>query len=328
MKTKILYVLVSTESDIFAEQTYLSIQSLRKHNNSAIVSLIMDNKTALSVKERKFELLKIVDEPIVVDLPDNMTNKFKSRVLKTNMRNYVKGDILYIDSDTIVLSDISEIDNVEFDIAAVNELNRPFVESTCKTTLSEIYNRLGEDINSIKDYFNSGVIYIKDNEQTRSFFTDWNKLWEDETKKGVFFDQPSLGLVNARMGNVIGTLDGTWNCQGRYSVNFVQKAKIFHYLYDQGFEFPLLKKKAFDELKTHGVINSDLQKVLDDPYGNISTNNIIITDDDVVIFGSKLYSLIRNIYNHKQIYKLMEGMLNKAYSIILSLKSRNLVPPR
>jgi lipopolysaccharide biosynthesis glycosyltransferase len=244
------------------------------------------------------------------------------------MRNHVQGDVLYIDSDTIILSDLSDIDSNINDIAAVNELNRPFTESTSKKTLTEIYARLGENINKIEYYYNSGVIYIKDNERTKTFFSEWKELWEEGTKKGIFFDQPSLGLINYKKGNVISQMDGIWNCQGRYSVNYAKGAKIFHYLYDQGFEFPLLNKEVFSELKDKGIVSDRIKNILKNPYGSISTNNIIITDDDVILFGSKLYSLIRSIYRHKWIYKSLEGTLNKTYSIFLYLKSRKLAPPR
>jgi len=328
MKTKILYVLVSTEQDIFAEQTYLSILSLRKHNNSSSVSLIMDNKTALSLKVRAFDLVSMVDEPIVVDLPDEMTNKYKSRVLKTNMRNYIEGDFLYVDSDTIILTDLTEIDNEQSDMAAVYEYNRSFKENTNKKTLKEIYKRLGQDIEQISEYFNSGVIYVKDNSHTREFFSEWHHEWEKGTKKGVFFDQPSLGIVNLQKRGFITALDGIWNCQGRYCSNYVKDAKIYHYLFDKGFSHPLLKRDAFLELKEEGSLNKLMEDALKNPFRCISPINIIITDSDVIIRGSRLYATIKSIYGHRLLYNTIEKLLNGIYSVILKMKKRNLMPPR
>lgn len=328
MKTKILYVLVSTNDDIFAEQTYLSLLSLKKHNESCSVSLLIDNKTAKSLKNRKFDLVSLVDEPIIVDMPEEMTNKYKSRVLKTSMRNYVEGDFLYVDSDTIILSDLSEIDKEQSDMAAVYEYNRPFCENTNKKTLAEIYERTGQDINQIKDYFNSGVIYVKDNSQTRSFFKDWFSEWEKETKKGVFFDQPSLGIVNSQKGNYINALDGSWNCQGRYCLNYIHSAKIYHYLFDKGYDFPMLKKDAFFELKENGVVNHMLESVLVDPFKYIGSKNLIITGNDVIIRNSRLYAIVKTVYRHRKFYMGLEKILNGIYSVSIRLKKRNLAPPR
>ena len=328
MKTKILYVLVSTNDDIFAEQTYLSLLSLKRHNDSCSVSLLVDNKTAKSLKSRKFDLMSLVDEPIIVDMPEEMSNKYKSRVLKTSMRNYVEGDFLYIDSDTIILSDLSEIDKEQSDMAAVYEYNRPFCENTNKKTLAEIYERIGHDINRIKDYFNSGVIYVKDNSQTRLFFNDWFSEWENETKLGIFFDQPSLGICNARRGNYISALDGSWNCQGRYCLNYSRSAKIYHYLFDKGYDFPLLKKESFFELKENGTVNQMLENAFVDPFKCIGSKNLIITDNDVIIRNSRLYAAVKAIYNHQMLYMALEKILNGIYSIFVKLKKRNLAPPR
>ena len=113
MKTKILYILASSQSDIFWEQTFLSITSLRKTNPSVKVALLMDNITYSTLAETRAMLLKIIDEPVVISLDNVISNKEKSRVLKTNMRNYVDGDFLYIDSDALILSDLSTIDDVK-----------------------------------------------------------------------------------------------------------------------------------------------------------------------------------------------------------------------
>jgi hypothetical protein len=44
MKTKIVHVVVSDETDIFLEQALLSIFSLRKHNPNSLVELVIDQK--------------------------------------------------------------------------------------------------------------------------------------------------------------------------------------------------------------------------------------------------------------------------------------------
>ena len=114
MRTKVLYVLVSNENDIFWEQTFLSIQSLLRTNGSTNITVLMDNLTYYGLKDKRAVLLSLISEPVVIDLDQNLSNKEKSRILKTNMRNYVDGDFLYIDTDTIILGDLSDIDRCEY----------------------------------------------------------------------------------------------------------------------------------------------------------------------------------------------------------------------
>ena len=47
MKTKILYVLVSSEADVYLEQALVSAYSARRHNPDAVLTL-------LSVSRKKF----------------------------------------------------------------------------------------------------------------------------------------------------------------------------------------------------------------------------------------------------------------------------------
>ena len=53
MKTKIVYTVVSDETDIFIEQALLSIFSLRKHNPNAYVELVIDSLTNESTKGKR-----------------------------------------------------------------------------------------------------------------------------------------------------------------------------------------------------------------------------------------------------------------------------------
>lgn len=49
MKTKIVYVLVSDEKDLYLEQAWLSVYSLRLHNPTAYVVVLMDDNTERSL---------------------------------------------------------------------------------------------------------------------------------------------------------------------------------------------------------------------------------------------------------------------------------------
>lgn len=329
MKTKILYVLVSNASDIFWEQTFVSITSLRNTNQNAVVSVLMDDTTSDGLVGIRKKIKELVDEIIVISLDKSFSNKKKSRVLKTNMRNYVEGDFLYIDSDTIILEDLNEIDNVQMDIGAVYERNRPRKYDIGRFSSEEALKRFGCYISDTDEYYNSGVMYVKDNYKTRQFFRDWFKEWEKGVGLNIYYDQPALGVVNLKYNNYIKPLDGSWNCQGRYCLNYIKEAKIFHYLYDIDFIFPLMNKSAFSELKETGIINEQLQEIIVKPFRHISCINEIIMAEDVKRYHTRYFSLIR-IFNKRlpRVYNCIECLISKLYKFVLSLKTRTLTPPR
>ena len=329
MNTKILYVLVSNNNDIFWEQTFVSITSLRRTNQHVSVSVLMDNVTHDSLVDVRGRLKNMIDEIIIVDLPIKYTNKEKSRILKTNMRNYVDGDFLFIDSDTIVLSDLSDIDNVTYNISAVYERNRNSTEDFGRASYEEALIRFDCKLSASDEYFNSGVMLVKDNMKTRQFFSEWHNMWVKGKEIGIMFDQPSLGVINQKYNNFIKPLDGGWNCQGRFCLNYIYTAKIFHYLYDSSFSFPLMSKELFLDLKQTGELSIQLNDIIENPFYYISPNNEILTGADVKRFHSRMYSFIR-ILDEKspRIYFAVEFLLNSIYNFILKCKKRNLAPPR
>ena len=289
----------------------------------------MDRITFESLIGVRTKLKDMIDESIVIDLPIEYTNKEKSRILKTNMRNYVKGDFLFIDSDTIILSDLSDIDNNNCDIAAVYERNRSVSYDYGRASYEEAIIRFGCKISEKGEYFNSGVMYVKDNNKTRQFFSDWHTEWLKGKKLGIYFDQPSLGVVNQAYNNFIKPLDGIWNCQGRYCLKYMYRAKIFHYLFDKSFSFPLMSIESFADLKVTGNLSEKLKNIIENPFYHISSNNEILTGDDVKRFHSRMYSFIRLLDNKfPNIYNAIEYLLNSVYSLVLKCKKRNLAPPR
>ena len=331
MKTKVLYVLVSNQEDVFLEQTYISIYSLRKHNPSVHVTILIDDVTDESLCGIRANILKLIDEKIVVNLDRKLTNKYKSRVLKTNMRNYVDGDFLYIDSDTIILSDLSEADTINEDIAAVFELNRCIKDNLGRKSAIEPLERIGGHLDESDEYYNSGVIFVKDNAETKNFFQSWYNTWQEGTKVNVFFDQPALGVLNHKLGNKIKQLSGDWNCQGRYGARYYRTAKIFHYLYDASFDHPLMSKNLFKGLKDNGTISDEIEGIISNPFIFMSPINEVLTGNDIALIHSRYYSAIRSFQRKcPQLFNGIDGFNERVYQFFLKYikRKRNLTPPR
>ena len=103
MKTKIVYVLVSQESDFYYEMLLLSLHSLRLYHSreDTEVVVVMDQDTHTRLQEMRATLLKEIT-PLPVDVPSDYSIKQRSRYLKTNLRELLRGDFLYLDTDTVL----------------------------------------------------------------------------------------------------------------------------------------------------------------------------------------------------------------------------------
>ena len=118
MQTKIIYTLVSENSDYYLEQALISVYSLRKHNPEATVELVVDKDTAATLVEKRSKIKEYVTSIVEIDVPREYDKKRRSRFLKTNLRQLVKGDYLFIDCDTVICGKLDEIDAFDGDLAA------------------------------------------------------------------------------------------------------------------------------------------------------------------------------------------------------------------
>ena len=119
MHTKIVYAVTSDNSDIYLEQTYVSIYTLRKYHPDAYVVLVVDDVTNATLKDKRDYIMNVVTEKVVVIPPKEYTKVERSRYLKTTLRNQIDGDYLFIDSDTVITASLDEIDTFEDDVCCV-----------------------------------------------------------------------------------------------------------------------------------------------------------------------------------------------------------------
>ena len=64
MNTKIVYCLVSSEKDIYLEQAWVSIYSLRLHNPCTTVILVLDKLTAESLTGSRAKIKQLVTDKL------------------------------------------------------------------------------------------------------------------------------------------------------------------------------------------------------------------------------------------------------------------------
>lgn len=251
---KFVYILSSDSSDCFIEQALISMYSLTLNNKDPYIILITDKKTKETIVENRARINSYVKEVIVCGVPEGLNKHQISRYLKTSARSYVSGDFIYIDNDTIILENLDKLKNFESKIGAV--LNGHYINRKKET---EIYcQKTGRKQWKYEKYFNTGFLVVKDTEETRKFYNDWHRLWnEDRENNGIKMDQPSFSLSNFLNGEIIEELPAVYNNQ-IFSSNphrFFFSPKVIHYFAsspDYDF-FPFKRVDILKEIRKKGI---------------------------------------------------------------------------
>ena len=303
MVTKIVYVLSSDDSDIYLEQTLLSVFSLRKHNPDAFVELVVDERTNNTIQGKRSELLNYINYKNVVAVPDKYNKIQTSRWLKTSLRKHVDGNFLFIDSDTIITDDLSSIDVFEGDIGAVPDAHVPMGHTPFNNSLRVLSKLDGWTYNENSLYFNSGVIFVRDSEVSMTLFDKWHMKWGNGTDNGGHVsDQSYLASSNEETGFVIRELYGSCNCMlARNGLSYLANAKIIHYL---GFSFhsqcppwSFYDKNIYWEIKETGKITQKISFLIDNAKCAFPESNGIVASDEAIVTRSRLFRfLMKNMW--------------------------------
>ncbi|WP_102343365.1 glycosyltransferase [Galactobacillus timonensis] len=299
MKTKLVYILTSTNEDIYSEETALSMHSARFHNPNSVICLLVDDKTRETLKGKRGKIWKYVDEVHEIPVSSSFTNTQKSRLLKTSARNEISGSMLYLDSDTIICGDLSPLDKMQMDIGAVLDLHSP-VESW-NSELVATYNarlaKLGGSISPEVSFYNGGVIYSKDTKLAHEFYQTWQSYYIETMKQGMSTDQPGLYMTNIKYQNVIRELPPVYNCQIIKQV--FAFPLIIHYFSTQvsnsssfAVRIPLLTEELMQRVKDSDEIPMDIQKMIEEPRQLLCEPLVSYYDafqTSAVIVSKKLY---------------------------------------
>lgn len=292
MKTKILYVLTSSETDIYLEQAYVSICSVRHHMPYAHITVVTDSVTKATLTGLRADMLKDVNELVVVDLPSDMSGQKRSRELKTSCRNHVKGDFLFIDCDTLVCRPLDEIDDIPYDLAACRDGHSDLADSPYRDMCLLNSRKIGDEISDESIYFNSGVILARDVPMVHEFYDRWHANLNEGRSHGVMMDQPSFCKTNIQMGHVIKLLPDVWNCQIIHGIRYLPEARVLHYLTTNAKSvghqaFILKEKESFDKLKTEITLPESITECFDNPFKGIPECVMVSAGNIAPIIHSK-----------------------------------------
>ena len=296
---KYVYTLVSSAADYYLEQAFVSMFSLKHHMPDAYVVLLTDDITQASFTGIRKEELRYADEVISVPLDASYTQRQRSRLLKTSVRQYVEGDYLFIDCDTVICRPFESLEPLSHDLAACVDTHCPdFHDNPYRWLCLRHGHLLGWPIDGETQYFNSGILLVKDSPIAHEFYRKWQDNLIESFSKRILMDQPAFAKTNYEMGHIVQVLDDVWNCELKHGLRYLKDARIVHYLTtntsrNKGAQvFRLNEPDLFDEIKKTAVIPAEVETIADDPFKGIAPLTHIFAGRDVYLFQTESFKSI------------------------------------
>lgn len=319
MNTKIVYALIADRKGFFLFETWASIYSLRIYEPDRFVCVCCDKETSEYIREYP-ELVKLINEIIVVPVPESYSNAQRSREIKTSVRKHVEGNLLFVDTDTIICGSLEYIDNLKCDVAAVPEFHMHLNNSLYRDKyISSVKNFFGDDICDASCQFNSGVIYAADTPRAHELYERWHNNWyESAIQTGVnkrTADQPPLTKSDKDMGYIIEELPGEYNCQMALSVKHFHEARIIHFIHFGLLPIPdnsFLDRSIYKQIKDDGGITETTARLIRHCKSAFVTPSAIIDGKAIDFLLSNPGHVFLSIYKNGG---WMLSLMNKIASV-------------
>ena len=318
MRTKIVYSVVSSASDFYLEQTLLSAYTLRLYNKDAQVVLVVDDATKETITGKRAEVLNYINEIISVPVSTNFSMVQRSRFLKTSLRRYVEGDYLFIDSDTLITTSLEDVDKLTCEIGATADKHVEIGIHPMKAFIKGCSDVVGFHIDENSYYYNSGVMFVKDNQLTRDFYEEWHNNWKQFIKKNINSDQASLAKTNESFGYMISDIGGEWNCQlTDNGLKYFEDAKIIHYFASTAKRsivspYTFYQQEIYTKIKESGAIPEEIVNIITNPKKAFTEQCQIITKDDIPLMKSAMHTVY-------ELHPRLFGFLNNIARLYLKL---------
>ena len=329
MNTPILYVLTSSESDLYLEELWISLYSLHHFNKEVTVKVLSDKVTTERIKANP-ELFSMIDDLYPVDVPKEYPAKVRSRFIKTNIRNLIDGDFLFIDTDTVICASLDEIDRLPVkNIGMVPELHGPFKEHlTYNYTVADTNRIFGIDAGDSPYWFNSGCMLVRDNNFTHVFFAKWKENWKYSAfMKNNSSDQRALLKTDHDYGYIIECIPDVYNAQIAMSIKWFYEAKIIHFwhfrkYFTPNMEFsPFFSHQIYRELKKKRTIDKEIAYMILHCKSTFRNDSMICGEDEIDLIMSPINTVLWKQY---QKGGFIHWLLKKqVYIIVMSQRFKN-----
>ena len=305
MIPQIVYVLVANEKNLYLEEMWVSIFSLRRHHPEATVKVLVDMETK-EYLSRFPQLTSMIDETVVVQTPAGYNAKQRSRQIKTTIRNVLKGDYIFIDTDTVIckpldgiVEDIAEMKDFR-GIAAVRE-GHATMKDTLFPPTGTVKRIFDIDISQSPLMTNSGVMFVADIPFTHEFYKRWNENWKRSCfEKGNSQDQPSLYATDCQYGYVIRELSGIYNAQVAMSLKYYADAVILHwwhmdFIEDQSYS-PYFSLEIYQNLKKAGEITPQIEDLIINAKQSFVSPTMPVGKEHILFLFSPAGKIFNRIY--------------------------------
>ena len=305
MIPQIVYVLVANEKNLYLEEMWVSIFSLRRHHPEATVKVLMDVETK-EYLSRFPQLTSMIDETVVVQTPAGYNAKQRSRQIKTTIRNVLTGDYIFIDTDTVIckpldgiVEDIAEMKDFK-GIAAVRE-GHVTMKDTLFPPTGTVKRIFDIDISQSPLMTNSGVMFVADIPFTHEFYKRWNENWKRSCfEKGNSQDQPSLYATDCQYGYVIRELSGIYNAQVAMSLKYYADAVILHwwhmdFIEDQSYS-PYFSLEIYQDLKKEGEITPQIEELIINAKQSFVSPTMPVGKEHILFLFSPAGKIFNRIY--------------------------------
>lgn len=291
-----VYVVISQPTDVFFERMWLSAYSLKRHNPKMKVVCMVDDATYRGIQTTyRGKSQEVVDHFEIIDLPEGLSQRAKSRWIKTNLRSLLEGDFLFIDSDTVVCDDLSELEMQKAELMMVLDYHLPLNEHKDGKVIKQVCEHVFGRKLTTDDYFNSGVIFAKDTPGVHRFFDLWHQYWLEGTRRGCETDQKSLAFAVLDNPGVVRELDGIYNSQIRNSVRYLCRGKILHFFTGGDYvslNHPFMADDVYLKIKEDEGISEKLKQQVDDCKSLFDVQSYIMTGTELKIKNTASYRVL------------------------------------
>jgi hypothetical protein len=324
---KYIYVLASSLNDLYYEQFFLSVVSLRLYNPAAVIIALTDRTTKNNLSGNRGKYEKYVSDVKIIDVPEKFSQKESSRWIKTSIPDYVSGSFFFIDCDTIIAGRLEADFAPAIKIGAVLDTHVTLESHHLKKYFEDSDEKIGFSASfKEKSHYNGGFVYFKNDPEAKEFFEKWHSLWLYSSSKGNSQDMPSFNQANYELSSIITELPGEWNCQISHNgLPYLHNAKIIHYYATSLVSFVPAYKLASPEIlasiKATGEIPGEAMKMLENPRAAFESNSRIVADPAVIgAFDGSLFSkLIWLNKNHPRLFEKCDSFMSGCTKIAKSI---------
>jgi hypothetical protein len=258
-KLTFCYVLVEIDDGPLGEATYISCALLRRLYHSSSIALLCDVRTKATLAEKRLPFSELGVEIRPFDVPNEISGSSpRSRYLKTRIRELIEGDLVYLDADAIPLRPFDELFEHESPFAAVLDRNAEIKVPHMPTWVEPIYREFGWPY-PVPTYFNSGVMFWRDDAAMHELGCLWHQRWREVFERfGKHHDQPSLNSSIFALGVKTKVLPIQYNAMVDSSLLFARNARIVHYFFSgrrRRFDPDSVLQHMIDEWRTANTIN-------------------------------------------------------------------------